>query len=56
MEDAIYRKWHEYKDKIVESSVPATEEGDKLASLVAAVLTLADEIRQTRPTGKGGKS
>jgi hypothetical protein len=36
-------------------SSPGTEEHDKLASLVAAVLTLADEVRQTRPSGTGGR-
>jgi hypothetical protein len=37
-------------------SSPGTEEHDKLASLVAAVLTLADEVRQTRPSGTGGET
>jgi hypothetical protein len=41
----IYRKWAEFKDEIVHAS-PSTEEYDKLASLVAAVLTLADEVRK----------
>jgi hypothetical protein len=54
MENAILRKWTGYKDEIMKSS-PGTEEHDKLASLVAAVLTLADEVRQTRPSGTGGR-
>lgn len=47
MERVILKKWHELKDEIMKSS-RATEDADNVASLVAAVLTLADEVRQIK--------
>jgi hypothetical protein len=45
MDSVILRKWLEFKDAIGDGS-PSTEEYDKVAALVAAVLTLADEVRK----------
>ncbi len=39
MDSVILRKWLEFKDAIGDGS-PSTEEYDKVAALVAAVLTL----------------
>lgn len=47
MEKFILRKRAQLKDEIVQNQ-PCDTEYDKLASLIAAVLTLADEVRQAR--------